>query len=122
MLRLASATTSDIIGSRGTSWTYWDLRSNLTFGLGNHWLDYPDISVGDNFLYVSATEFIDPSQPPVGLLVMRIPLAQIQASGPISIDYTDASNSASAWLAHLSQRTGNAVFWAGHTSTSQMRI
>jgi hypothetical protein len=115
MERLASASSQDIINRGGTNWTYWDLRSS-TFNLGNGFLDYPDISVGNNYLYISATVIGQ------GRLVMRIPLTEIQAGSSINIEYTDPLDSANAMAAHLTQDTGNAVFWAGHLSTSQLRI
>jgi len=115
MLRIASASTAQLINSGGTAWTYWNLRSS-TFGLGNNWMDYPDMSVGNNYLYISVDDVGH------GLLVMRIPLSQIQASATINIDYTNPDNSAAAYGGHLTQRTGDTIFWAGHNSTSQMRI
>jgi hypothetical protein len=119
MERLASASSQAVLSSGGTAWTYWDLRSS-TFNLGNDFLDYPDISVGDNYLYISATVLSQGLGQ--GRLVMRIPLNQIQAGGSINIEYTNPLDSTNATGAHLTQDTGNAVFWAGHQSTSQMRI
>src|SRR4029434_2878886 len=92
-----------------------DLQSS-TFGLGNNWMDYPDMSVGDNYLYISVDRV------GLGLLVMRMPLSQIQASSSVNIDYTDPPNSANAYFGHLIHRTGNAGYWAGHISSSRMRI
>ena len=49
-VRIASASTQDIVtGSGATGWTYWDLAS-ATFNLGTTTMDYPDLAVGDNFL------------------------------------------------------------------------
>lgn len=112
-LRIASASPADIISSGGTAWTYWDFTSGL-FNLGN--MDYPDMSLGSNFLYVSVDVVGQ------GLLVFRIPLAQIQNGGTIDINFTNPADSAVAYGGHVSQNTGDAVFWAGHVSTSRMRV
>jgi hypothetical protein len=107
-MRIASASPADIITSHGTAWTYWDLTSGF-FGLGStKWLDYPDLSVGTNYLYMSCDEV------GTGLEVARIPLTQIQASGTIFVDFTDPSLGSMAYGGHLMQNTLNEIFWAGH--------
>lgn len=116
-LRLASASPSAIVSSGGTAWTYWDLTS-ATFGLGNASMDYPDMSVGDNYLYVS----VDNTGAGAGLLVARIPLTDLQAGGGIGIGYTTPSDSASAYGVHMIQSPGDEIFWAGHPSASVLRV
>jgi hypothetical protein len=115
MLRIASASPEDIVASGGTAWTYWDLRSS-TFGLGSSFMDYPDMSVGTNSLYVSV------DQVGTGLLVVRIPLGEIADSVTINMAYTDPANSANAYGGHLTQNTGDEIWWAGHMTNSKMRI
>lgn len=115
-VRIASASPQDIINSNATSWTYWDLLSS-TFNLGNVMMDYPDLAVGDNNLYFS----IDAVQSN-GLFVARIPLSQIQNSQTINIDYTSPANGNTCYGAHLSQNTGNEIFWAGHKDNSTLRV
>jgi hypothetical protein len=119
-LRIASASPADIVNSGGTAWTYWDLTS-ATFNLGNRTMDYPDMSIGTNYLYVSADKVLPPNAGG-GLLVMRIPLSQIQSGITINIGYTNPADSGTAYGGHLSQNTGDTVFWAGHNNTSQMRV
>ncbi len=114
-VRIASASPQQIINSNGTAWTYWDLFSS-TFNLGTTTMDYPDLSVGDNFLYFSADAV------GTGLLVVRIPLNEIRDSLTINMNYTTPSDSGVAYGGHISQNTGDEVFWAGHNNSSQMRI
>jgi hypothetical protein len=114
-VRIASASPQQIVNSNGTSWTYWDLFSS-TFNLGTTTMDYPDLSVGDNFLYFSSDAV------GTGLLVVRIPLNQIQNNQTINMDYTTPSDGGVAYGGHISQNTGNEVFWAGHNNNSQMRV
>jgi hypothetical protein len=115
-LRIASASPADIISSNGTAWTYWDLTPAF-FGLSStSWLDYPDLSVGNRFLYMSVDEV------GVGLLVARLPLSQIQASGTVFVEFTDPTLSSMAYFSHLTQNTGDEIFWAGHNSNRQLRV
>jgi hypothetical protein len=119
-LRIASASPAGIINSGGTAWTYWDLTTGQ-FGLGTNQLDYPDLSVGNNFLYVSADNRFAPSGQ-AGLVVMRIPLNQIQAGITINIGYTAPSDSQVAYGSHLLQNTGDEIFWAGNYNNSVLRV
>lgn len=114
-LRIAAASPQDIVNSNLTSWTYWDLTS-ATFNLGNTTMDYPDLSVGDNFLYLSSDAVAS------GLFVVRIPLSEIQNSQTINMGYTDPANGLVPRGGHISHNTGNEVFWAGHNNSSQMRV
>jgi hypothetical protein len=104
-LRIAVASPQDVINTKCTGWTYWDLTS-AQFGFAND-MDYPDMSLGNNFLYLSV------DQRGSGLLVVRVPLNELQAGGTINFRFTTPSDSASAYGGHLSQNTGDEVFWAG---------
>jgi hypothetical protein len=120
-VRIASASTQDVVtGAGATGWTYWDLAS-ATFNLGNTTMDYPDLSVGDNFLYYSADAV---SQ---GLLVVRIPLNEIRDSQTINMGYTSPSDGtktdgSTAYGSHISQNPGDTVFWAGSPKNTQLRV
>ena len=114
-VRIAAASTQDVINSTATSWTYWDLAS-ATFNLGTTTMDYPDLSVGDNFLYFSADAVGN------GLLVVRIPLNEIKSGSTIHMNYTSPSDTASP-TAHTSPKTLATRFsWAGHKDNSTIRI
>jgi hypothetical protein len=112
--RIASASPAAVKSSGATAWTYWNLTPGF-FGLTGS-LDYPDMSVGNNYLYLSF------DQVGTGLMVARISLAQIQAGGTILVEWTDPKNGGPAYGSHVMQDTANEIFWAGHNSTSQMRI
>lgn len=115
--RLAMASPAEILVSKGTAWTYWNLTPNI-FNQPPDSFDYPDLSVGDNFLYMTW----DVGGSNGGHLVARTSLAGLKAAGTIEIDYTDPKDSINAWGSHLSQNTGNEIFWAGHNSNHSMRI
>jgi hypothetical protein len=115
--RLAAASPAQFISSGGTAWTYWDLTSGL-FGFGgNSWMDYPDLSLGSNFLYLSADVIGEG-----GLFVARIPLADIQGGGVIHIGFTDPTLGSMAWGSHLVQNVHETAYWAGHNNTSSIRV
>jgi len=118
--RLASASPQQVINSGGTAWTYWNLPPSV-FGPRGSAFDYPDLSVGNNFLYISWDAACSPNCNG-GLQVARIPLAQIQANGTIGIGFTNQSDSNLAWGSHLVQNTLDEIFWAGHNGNSQLRV
>ncbi len=115
--RLASASPADIINSGGTAWTYWNLTPNI-FGVCGSF-DYPDLSVGNNSLYISWDAGGGCSG---GFQVARTSLAGLQAGGTITIEFTDPALGTMAWGSHLAQDTGDEIFWAGHNNNSQMRV
>ncbi|HVS82165.1 MAG TPA: hypothetical protein VHE60_10565 [Pyrinomonadaceae bacterium] len=113
-LRIASASPEALIASKGTAWTYWDLTSAL-FNLGNNSMDFPDLAVGDNFLYVS----VDGAG---GLLVARIPLTELRDGATIHIGFTNPADGTSAYGRHLVQNAGNEIFWPGVPEIGRLRI
>jgi hypothetical protein len=123
-MRIASASPADIISSGGTAWTYWDLTPELFGQPGGTGFDYPDLSVGNGFLYMSWNVGY-PSCPAGcnwGHQVARISLAGIQAEGTITIEFSDPVNSRNAWGAHLTQNTGDEIFWAGHKDNGDLTV
>jgi len=115
--RLATASPADITASHGTAWTYWNLTPNV-FGACTSF-DYPDMSVGNNQLYMSWDAGSGCSG---GLQVVRTSFAGIQAGGTITLEFTDPANGPMAWGSHLMQDTGDEIFWAGHNNNKNMRV
>ena len=114
-LRIAVASPAAIASTGALAWTYYDLTS-ATFGIGTNWLDYPDMAVGNNFLYFSV------DQVGTGLIVGRLPLADLAAGVGTTVEYTTPSDGAAAYGGHLSQNAMDGVYWAGHNSSSNMRV
>jgi len=115
IIRIAAASTADVISSNGTSWTYWDITS-AQVGATTGALDYPDVSVGRNWIYISSDAV------GTGLIVMRLPLHEIQSGSGFTFWYTQAGDGGNAYGGHLSQNTGDEIFWAGHVNNSRMRL
>lgn len=123
-VRIASASPADIKNSGGTAWTYWNLTPEFFGQPTTTGLDYPDLSVGTNALYMS-WDVGFPNCPPgcrSGRQVARSFLNQIQAGGTIEVDFTDPPDSPMGWGDHLSQDTADEIFWAGHNDNSHMRV
>ncbi|HWA89338.1 MAG TPA: hypothetical protein VG889_04845 [Rhizomicrobium sp.] len=115
-VRIAVASTQDVIASGGTKWTYWDLTS-ASVNIGASTMDYPDLSIGDNSLYFSADAVSGG-----GLLVVRMPLSDLQAGGTLNFQFTAPADSALAYGGHITQNTGDTLFWAGHKDNSTIRV
>jgi hypothetical protein len=118
-LRIAAASPAEVAKGTGGSWTYWDL-SSATFGLDstkNPNMDYPDLSVGNNSLYVSVDNVN------VGLLTARIPLSEIANNQTIHIDFNQpAIDGLVAYAGHLTQNVGDTEYWAGHVDNKTLRV
>jgi hypothetical protein len=133
-LRIASASPETVASSNCTSWTYWDLTSDALgvvttaadAALTNpiHWLDYPNMSIGDGALYLSIDNVGNGASSPAtgGRIVVRIPLQEIAAAGTVNYRYTDWANAGLAYAGHVSQNTGDQVYWAGHRNNSTMQV
>jgi len=115
IIRIASASTSDVINSGGTAWTYWDITSTQV-GATTGALDFPDVSVGSNSLYISSDAV------GTGLVVMRLPLAEIASGSGFTFWFTQAPDGQNAYGGHISHNTGDEVYWAGHVNTSSLRV
>ena len=111
--RLAAASPVDIrtkgIAGSGV-WTYWDLTSD-TFKLGENWMDYPDMAVGHNFLYMS-TNKVD-----TGGFIVRIPLAEIRDRLTIHMNYT-----AAGICAKMTRNAADEVFCGIFAGTSAITV
>jgi hypothetical protein len=119
LYRIASASPATVKSSGGTAWSYFDITSQTVLGTTNQpWLDYPDVTFGNNFLYLSAD---DVNNYP-GHVVVRISLSDIKAGGTINFSYTKPSDSGVAWGGHLCQNTRDQIFWAGHNNNSSIRV
>ena len=114
--RIAAASPATVISSSGTSWTYWDITSTQ-IGFANEFLDYPDMSVGNNSVYFSFDQVNSG-----GRVIVRIPLSEIQSASTINFRYTKNTDSPMAYGGHLTQNPQDEIFWAGHNSNSSMRV
>lgn len=122
--RVASASPQQIIASSGTSWTYWNLDPTIFGEPSGTGFDYPDTSIGDNSLYINWDVGFPkcPAGCKSGRQVVRIPLSQIAANATIFFEYTHPEDASLAWGSHLTQDTGDEIFWAGHNQNNTLRV
>jgi hypothetical protein len=111
--RLAFAKTADVAASR---FRIFDITAK---GLGapGAFLDFPDLAVGANFLYMT-TNIFPPGTSDVGSAVVRIAINSI-ATGPILAQRFVSLNQAGFRVA---QNCGNTAFFAVHENTSTLRV
>jgi hypothetical protein len=133
-LRIASASPETVSSSKCTSWTYWDLTSDAlgvvttaadaALAKPIHWMDYPNMSVGNKFLYLSVDNVGNggASPPTGGRIVVRVSLSDIAAGGTINFSYTDWSKAGIAYGGHVTQNTGDEAYWAGNRNNSTLQV
>jgi len=84
-LRIARAIGSASVAAN--SWMYWNFNpQNFGFPTGN-WMDFPNLTVGSTFLYVTSNVFRTSDDGFTGSVLFRIPLAQLAAGGNVTFDY-----------------------------------
>ena len=123
-MRLAAASPAQIKNTNGKVWTYWNLPSTLFGEPQGSGYDYPDLAVGSKYLYMS-WDACWPGNPPGcngGREIVRGALSDIQSGGTLNMNYTKPSDSSVAWGSHLSQDTGDEIFWAGHPNNANVRV
>lgn len=123
-VRVAASSPETVSSSKCTSWTYWDLTSDA-LGIVTtaadatnriHNLDYPNLSVGTNYLYISIDNWGG------GRIVVRIPLSEIAAAGTINFRYTNWANGGNAYGGHVTQNTGDVAYWAGSKDNATLQV
>ena len=119
---LAMASPADIKNSNGTSLGPTGTSPPALFGKCTG-PDYPDLSVGDNSLYIS-WDAGGGSGCTAGFQVVRTSLSGIQAAGTITLEFTDPANAprSKIWGEHLTQNTGDEIFWAGHNGNTKLTV
>ncbi|MGH9759722.1 MAG: hypothetical protein ACREAC_02650, partial [Blastocatellia bacterium] len=128
--RLAAATSSEILKNNGDTkaWTSWLLTPEEMGLVHASQFDRPDMSVGNNNLYIG-WDVACPTKPAVqgcisGREVIRVPLSQIKLAGStLNFRYLiDPSFDAAAWGNSFTQDTGNEAFWEGQNGTSSLNV
>jgi len=110
--RLAFAQTADVVQGK---WRLFDITTDI-LGVPKAFLDFPDLAVGANSLYVTTNIF--PGGDKAGSAVVRIPLASI-ASGPVMATRFVSMDSQSFRVA---QNCGTIAFFAAHEDTSTLSV
>jgi hypothetical protein len=110
--RLAFATTADVVQGR---WRLFDLTTQI-LNVGGAFMDFPDLAVGANCLYVTTNIFGPVDH--VGSAVIRIPFSSIQ-SGQVTAQPFVSMDLQSFRVA---QNCGTTAFFAAHKDTSTLAL
>jgi hypothetical protein len=103
----------------------WDFTSD-DFGL-NFWLDFPDLSYGDAFLYVNTNIFMRTTDSTgkksdvfQGKLFFELPLKELKAGAGFSFQYAFVNESLT--FSSPTQNISDENYWAAHVDNATMRI
>jgi hypothetical protein len=110
--RLAFARTADVVGGK---WRLFDITTK-DLGVPGAFMDFPDLAVGANFLYVT-TNLFGPGNK-AGSAVVRLPIAGIQ-SGQVTAQKFVTYDLQSFRVA---QSCGSTAFFAAHQDTSTLKL
>jgi hypothetical protein len=105
-------------------WRQWDFTSD-TFGLGNRWMDFPDLTYGDKFLYITTNVFyphiIDGKlKSTSSKLFFELPLADLKAGSAFSFQYAHIDEGLE--FGSPTQNISDENYWAAHVTNSKIRI
>lgn len=129
-LRLAWAS-PESIKANVNNWAFVDLQAQVLLKTADDALDYPDLAVTNNNVYVSV-DVVDKRDPATAttsvsaLIVARIPLAHITAGNStvgvswIGPDQSDDQETATG--GRLTQSSIDAMYWAGHVDASKVKV
>lgn len=106
------------------TWVFYDFTPatyGLTAPMGTTgvWLDFPDISVSDNFLYITTNVITLTPQQNIGAVIARLPLDQL-ASEP-TLNFNFYYNDTDIFF-RLTQGARGTMYWGSHNSNTQIRI
>lgn len=110
--RLAFARTADVRSGR---WRVFDIAPQQ-LGLAHVFLDYPDLAIGTNMLYLTLNGFL--GQHWTATVLIRIPLNGIR-SGNITAQHAISREN---FNFRVAQHCGKRAFWAAHNTTSSLRL
>jgi hypothetical protein len=117
---LALAKPSDLAASAGRSgWYRWTFPSTF-FDLGANFMDFPDLAVTEEHLYLSFSSAMGSSTN--GFVVARIRLEELDGSGSIGVEFTDLADSNGMFHGRLVQEPRGQAIWAAHVDTDTLRV
>src|SRR5713226_3177424 len=111
--RLAFAQSADVAAGH---WTLFDITTS-SLGVGGQFMDFPDLAVGTNYLYVT-TNLFTPDGQSAGAAVIRIPIASIGSGSPTAEKFLSQDLNSF----RVAQNCGTTAFFAAHVDTSTFRV
>ena len=111
--RLAFATSDQV---KTGNWRLFDITTQ-TLGVAGQFLDFPDLAVGTNNLYVT-TNLFTPDGQGAGAAVVRIPIAGIAAGSVTATSFVSKDLNSF----RVAQNCGTTAYFAAHADTSTLRV
>ena len=111
--RLAFAKTDDV---KAGVWRTFDITTQALDAQGA-FLDFPDLAVGANFLYMT-TNIFPPNNGVAGSAVVRIPLSSIAAGNPTAEKFSPMT----LFSFRVAQNCGTTAYFAAHRDTSTLAV
>jgi len=111
--RLAFAKTDDVKAGR---WRIFDITTQM-LEIPEFFMDFPDLAVGANFIYMT-TNCFGPDGQTVGSAVVRIPLSSIAQGNPSVEKFV----SMDLFAFRVAQNCGQTAYFAAHRDTSTLAV
>lgn len=111
--RLAFATSDNV---KAGSWRLFDITTQ-SLGVPGQFLDFPDLAVGANSLYVT-TNIFTPQGRGAGAAVVRIPIQSIKDNAVTAQSFVSPDVDSF----RVAQNCGTKAFFAAHADTSTLRV
>ena len=113
--RLAVAQGNDIASRQ---WRFYDFTPQGVGNWSNEWFDFPDMAVGEKFLYITTNVFSTTTETFTRAVILRIPLDKLAAYQAFSLDYFDTSQNGSL---RPTQGATDTMYFGSHNSTNNLR-
>jgi hypothetical protein len=120
VVKVALASQADLkkfAGGKDAWRRQWDFTPD-TFGLGDSWMDFPDITYGQNFLHINTNVFVGKT----GKLFFELPLADMQAGKGLSFLFAFIDDKTIQCGSPAQNVQGDEFYWAAHANNSKMQI
>jgi len=111
--RLAFAKTDDVKAGR---WQTFDITTKM-LNVPGFFMDFPDLAVGANYIYMT-TNCFGPDSQTVGSAVVRIPLDSLKNGAPTIEKYVDMN----LFAFRVAQNCGSTAYFAAHRDTSTLAV
>ncbi|HWX55440.1 MAG TPA: hypothetical protein VN176_12685 [Verrucomicrobiae bacterium] len=112
--RLAFAKSADVVAGK---WRTFDITP-AALEVPGAFLDFPDLAVGANFLYMTTNIFM--SDNTAGSAVVRIPLSSIDSGQPTAEKFVSVNQGLQSF--RVAQNCGPTAFFAAHKDTSTLEV
>lgn len=114
--RLAVAQGSDIASQQ---WRFYDFTPQGVGNWSNEWFDFPDLAVGEKFLYITTNVFSATTDTFTRAVILRLPLDKLAAYQGFNYNYFDTSQNGSL---RPSQGATDTMYFGSHNSTNSLRV